>query len=71
MFAKNYGVEIEQDYYDVNGFNRYPSDAMLEYNQSIEEGLELIAKYEAEDKADGTFTEDFYDVVDDSHNSLL
>ena len=41
MFAKNYGVEIEQDYYDVNGFNRYPSDAMLEYNQSIEEGLDI------------------------------
>lgn len=41
MFAKNYGIEIEQDYYDVNGFNRYPSDVMMEYQQSIEEGLDI------------------------------
>lgn len=44
MFAKNYGIEIKQDNYDINGFNRYPSDLLLEYNQCIEEGLD-IEKY--------------------------
>ena len=41
MLAKNYGIDIKPDYYDVNGFNRYPSDIMLEYCQSIEEGLDI------------------------------
>ena len=41
MFAKNYGVDIKPDYYDINGFNRYPSDIMMEYRQSIEEGLDI------------------------------
>ena len=41
VLAKNYGIDIKPDYYDVNGFNRYPSDIMLEYCQSIEEGLDI------------------------------
>ena len=41
MFAKNYGTEIKPDYNQVDGFNRYPQDIMLEYNQSIEEGLDI------------------------------
>ncbi len=41
MYAKNYGIEIEQDFYDTDGFNRYPSDIMMEYQQSIEEGLDI------------------------------
>ncbi len=44
MFAKNYGIEIKPDYNHVDGFNRYPQDIMGEYNQSIEEGLD-IEKY--------------------------
>ncbi len=46
MFAKNYGIEIKKDYFDVNGFNRYPSDLLLEYNQCIEEGLD-VEKYKS------------------------
>lgn len=41
MYAKNYGIDIKPDYYDSNGFNRYSSDIMLEYRQSIEEGLDI------------------------------
>ena len=41
MFAKNYGVKIAPDYNHVDGFNRYPQDIMLEYVQSIEEGLDI------------------------------
>ena len=44
MLAKNYGIEIIQDYNQVDGFNRYPQDMMGEYLQSIEEGLD-IEKY--------------------------
>lgn len=41
MFAKIYDTEIKIDYNNVDGFNRYPSDIMAEYNQSIEEGLDI------------------------------
>lgn len=44
MFAKIYGKEIKIDYNHVDGFNRYPSDLMNEYVQSMEEGLD-IEKY--------------------------
>ncbi len=44
MFAKIYDTEIKIDYNNIDGFNRYPSDIMAEYNQSIEEGLD-IEKY--------------------------
>lgn len=44
MFAKIYNTEIRTDYNNVEGFNRYPQDIMAEYNQSIEEGLD-IEKY--------------------------
>ncbi len=44
MFAKIYNTEIRTDYNNVGGFNRYPQDIMAEYNQSIEEGLD-IEKY--------------------------
>ena len=44
MFAKIYNTEIKTDYNNVDGFNRYPQDIMLEYNQSVEEGLD-IEKY--------------------------
>ena len=41
MFAKIYDTEIKIDYNHVDGFNRYPNDIMAEYNQSIEEGLDI------------------------------
>ncbi len=44
MFAKIYNKEIKIDYNNVDGFNRYPSDIMAEYVQSMEEGLD-IEKY--------------------------
>ena len=36
-----YDIEIKVDYNHVDGFNRYPSDIMAEYHQSIEEGLDI------------------------------
>ena len=36
-----YDIEIKIDYNQVDGFNRYPSDIMAEYQQSIEEGLDI------------------------------
>lgn len=41
MFAKIYDTEIKPDYNNVHGFNRYPSDIMAEYNQCVEEGLDI------------------------------
>ncbi len=41
MFIKIYGTEMKIDYKNVDSLNRYPSDIMAEYNQSIEEGLDL------------------------------
>ncbi len=46
MFAKIYNKEIKIDYNNVDGFNRYPSDLMTEYVQSMEEGLD-IEKYKS------------------------
>lgn len=46
MFAKIYNTEIKTDYNNIDGLNRYPQDIMAEYNQSIEEGLD-IEKYKA------------------------
>lgn len=41
MFAKIYDTDIKIDYNQVDGFNRYPSDIMAEYVQSVEEGLDV------------------------------
>lgn len=41
MFAKIYDSEIKVDYNDSNEFNRYLNDIMAEYNQCIEEGLDV------------------------------
>ena len=37
---------------------------------TVEEGKALIAKYEEADRADGTYTEGFYDIVDEEHCSV-
>ncbi len=41
MFAKIYNTEIKPDYNNSDGFNRYLDDIMAEYNQSLEEGLDI------------------------------
>ena len=41
MLFKSYDTKIKIDYNQVDGFNRYPSDIMAEYNQCIEEGLDV------------------------------
>ena len=46
MFAKIYDTEIKIDYNQKDGFNSYPTDILMEYNQSLEEGLD-IEKYKA------------------------
>jgi hypothetical protein len=38
---------------------------------TIDQGLELIREYEEEDKNDGTYTPDFYDIVNERHISVL
>ena len=43
----------------------------IEEVKTIEEGKELIVKYEEADKAEGTYEEDFYDIVDEEHCSVL
>ena len=38
--------------------------------ETIEEGLAMIDKYEEQDKEDGNYEPDFYDVVDENHCSM-
>lgn len=42
----------------------------IEEIDSIAEGLKLIEEYEEEDKKEGIYTEDFYDIVDENHVSV-
>ena len=46
VFIKIYDTEIEFDYNQADGFNRYADDIMAEYNQCLEEGIE-VEKYKA------------------------
>ena len=39
--------------------------------KGLEEGKKLISQYEETDKADGTYTENFYAIVDEEHCSVL
>ena len=43
----------------------------IEAFDSIEEALKAIAAYEAEDERNGTYTPDFYDVVNEDHESVI
>lgn len=38
--------------------------------ESVKEAKEAIRNYEEEDKADGIYEADFYDVVDENHCSI-
>ena len=42
MFAKIYNTEIKMNYDNTEEFNRYPNDIMAEYNQSMEEGIDVV-----------------------------
>ncbi len=46
MFAEIYNQEIKIDYNNIDALNRYPSDLMAEYVQSMEEGLD-VEKYKS------------------------
>lgn len=50
--------------------NRETGD-IIEEVKSYEEGMSLIADYEAEDKADGSYSPDFYDIVDEDRFSII
>lgn len=39
----------------------------MEEVKTIEEGLKVIADFEKEDKENGNYTENFYDIVDEDH----
>lgn len=42
----------------------------IEEVASVEEGQELIRQYEEKDKAEGQYTEDFYNIVDEEHTTI-
>ncbi len=46
MFSELYDTELKTDYKNADGFNRYSCDIMAEYNQCIEEGID-IEKYKS------------------------
>lgn len=39
--------------------------------KTYEDAVKAIEKYEDEDKAEDNYTEDFYDIVDDEHCSII
>lgn len=41
VYAKIYDTHIKPDYSNADGLNRYPQDLLAEYNQSMEEGLDV------------------------------
>ncbi len=41
MFSKVYNTELKVNFNQVDGFNRYLDDILAEYNQSVEEGLDI------------------------------
>lgn len=43
----------------------------IEMFNSIDEAKKAIAKYEVEDREDGVYTPDFYDVVNEDCESLI
>lgn len=67
MFSKIYGTELETDHAQPDGFNRYPGDMLLEYNQCMEEGLDVEgykSLFESVDKAkDGILKAKMSDAV--------
>lgn len=42
----------------------------IEMVNSVNAGKNLINEYEEQDKENGVYTEDFYDIVDENHCSV-
>ena len=42
----------------------------IEECESIEQARELIKKYEAEDMSNGLYEENFYDIVNENHETI-
>ena len=43
----------------------------IEEIKSIEEGAAMILLYEKDDIANGNYVDDFYDIVNENHESVL
>ena len=43
----------------------------IEVFSTIEEAIQAIAEYEEADKKDGTYTPDFYDIINEDCESLI
>lgn len=43
----------------------------IEEVATINEGLKLIAEYEETDKMDGSYEPNYYDIVNNNHESVL
>lgn len=43
----------------------------IEFFNTIEEAAKAISKYEEEDKREGIYTPDFYDIVNEDCESLI
>ena len=57
------------DSMDIYTANR-ETGTFIEKCESIEEALNKISDYEKEDKANGTYEPDFYNVVDENHITI-
>ena len=44
---------------------------VIEECNSVQDALARIASYEEQDRSDGSYEEDFYDVVDENHCTLI
>lgn len=44
---------------------------IIEEVKTIEEGKKLIGKYEKQDKKDGIYEENFYDIINEKRESLI
>lgn len=43
----------------------------IEEVKSVDEGKELISEYEFQDRVNDVYEDNFYDIVDENHNSVL
>lgn len=43
----------------------------IEECSNVQDALARIASYEEQDRSDGSYEEDFYDVVDENHCTLI
>lgn len=48
----------------------YEAGNIIESCDTLEEAQAIVQQYEMQDKADGTFTEDFYEIVVETDSKL-